>query len=351
MLISLKTYLMKKSKKRVLFYSSVQDKHLFTTQRFYHIDINILHEFGCEVLLSNNILDALCFWKYDFVFAYFYRKSFFTALIAALFLRPTYFTGGIDDLDINYASPKRYRIQKIFFRLCYWISKSCIIVSDSDLRNIEKILNKTEKLSFSEHTIDVEKFVAHEDILPKEKLFTTIVWMGNKDNVKRKGVDTALKVFSLLQKNKLYADYRFLIIGKKGEGTSYVESLIEEYGLQRVVMLTDEISEETKINILLRSKYYFQLSIYEGFGLAALEALATNNIVIHSGKGGLANPIFSSGIIFNIGNDLETEMESLLKKMSIYNNEQLEEVSRFIIKQYDNSRRREDFFRIIDELK
>ena len=182
-------------------------------------------------------------------------------------------------------------------------------------------------------------------------MFTTIVWMGNKDNVKRKGVDTALKVFSLLQKNKLYADYRFLIIGKKGEGTSYVESLIEEYGLQRVVMLTDEISEETKINILLRSKYYFQLSIYEGFGLAALEALATNNIVIHSGKGGLANPIFSSGIIFNIGNDLETEMESLLKKMSIYNNEQLEEVSRFIIKQYDNSRRREDFFRIIDELK
>lgn len=342
---------MKKSSKRVLFYSSVQDKHLFTTQRFYHIDINILYELGCEVLLSNRILDALCFWKYDFVFAYFYRKSFFVALIAALFMRPTYFTGGIDDLDVNYASKKRYRIQKFFFKLCYWISKSCIIVSDSDLRNIEKISNKTRKLSFSEHTINVEKFVARENILPKENLFTTIVWMGNEDNVKRKGVDTALKVFCLLQKNKFYADYKFLIIGKRGEGTSYVESLIAEYGLQRAVILTGEISEETKIDILLRSKYYFQLSIYEGFGLAALEALAANNIVIHSGRGGLKNTIFSSGIIFNIENDLEIEIKHLLKKMFTYNDEQLDEVARFIIKQYDNSRRKEDFLRIITELK
>ena len=57
--------------------------------------------------------------------------------------------------------------------------------------------------------------------------------------------------------------------------------------------LKGEVSEEDKINLLKRSKYYFQLSLYEGFGLAALEALCADNILIHSGKGGLANSIYS----------------------------------------------------------
>lgn len=341
---------MKNNRKRILFYSSVKDKHLFYVQRFYQIDIEILQELGGTIMLSNTIFDALCFWKYDIVFAYFYRKSFFVALIAALFMKSTYFTGGIDDLDKNYASSKRYLIQKLFFKLCYFISKSCIIVSDADMRNILKFQKRTEKLSFSEHTIDVDKFLDNE-YLHKEHLFTTIGWMGNEDNVKRKGIDTALKVFSLLRKTKSYADYKFVIIGKKGKGTLYVEDLIKKYELEDVVKLTDELSECKKIEILLHSRYYFQLSIYEGFGLAALEALVTKNIVIHSSKGGLSNPIFKYGICFDIDNDLNNEVNKLLKSLADFDEHQLNEVAQYVRKQYDNTRRKDDFYRIISELK
>ena len=337
--------------KRVLFYSSVSSQSLFQIQRFYVIDIQILKDLGCDVILSNKIRDAWRFWKYDFVFAYFYRKSFFVALIAKLFLKNAYFTGGIDDLDEDYATSKRYMIQKIFFKLCYQVAKSCIIVSDSDKQNILKIFRrkKMNRLSYSEHTIDVKRFLKQNDI-QKEKFFTTIVWMGSENNVKRKGVDTALRIFSLLRKKQQFCDCKFVIIGKKGEGTSFIESLIEKYGLHEVVILTGEISEDDKIQLLLRSKYYFQLSIYEGFGLAALEALAAKNIVIHSGRGGLANSIFSSGIVFDIKKELRTETDKLLKKLYTYDEGQLEEISNYVIEYYDNNRRKNDFLKIISEL-
>lgn len=331
-----------------LFYSSVSSKQLFQTQRFYSIDISILKDLGCKVILSNRIIDALLFWRYDFVFAYFYRKSFFVALIAALFGKSTYFTGGIDDLDADYASKRRYRIQKIFFRLCYTISKSCIVVSEADRKNISKVLNDKNKLSYSEHTIDVKSF-SNIDFVAKENIFTSVVWMGNIDNVKRKGIDTALAVFSLLRMTEQYSNYKFIIMGKKGDGTTYVESLIEKFGLEDAVILTDEIPENVKVKLLQKSKYYFQLSIYEGFGLAALEALAAKNIVIHSAKGGLSNPIFSSGIYFNIENDLRVETDSLLRKMSEYDETQLDVVVDYIHQYYDNTRRKDDFRRIITE--
>lgn len=337
--------------RRVLFYSSVSSKALFQIQRFYIIDIQILKGLGCDVVLSNKITDAWRFWKYDFVFAYFYRKSFFVALIAKLFLKNAYFTGGIDDLDEDYATSQRYMIQKLFFKLCYLVAKSCIIVSDSDKQNILKIFRrkKMSRLSYSEHTIDVKRFLKQDD-MQKEKIFTTIVWMGSENNVKRKGVDTALRVFSLLRKKQQFCDYKFVIIGKTGEGTSYIESLIGEYGLHKAVVLTDEISEDEKIQLLLKSKYYFQLSIYEGFGLAALEALAAKNIVIHSARGGLANSIFSSGIIFDIKNELKTEIDNLFKSLCTYDEEQLECMSKYVIQYYDNNRRKNDFLKIISEL-
>ena len=40
--------------KKVLFYSSVPSKKLFYTQRFYYIDISLLQDLGCEVILSNH---------------------------------------------------------------------------------------------------------------------------------------------------------------------------------------------------------------------------------------------------------------------------------------------------------
>ena len=330
-------------KRRILFYSSVSSLELFKTQRFYQIDIALLEDLGYDILLSNRILDSLLFWKYDILFSYFYRYSFFAALLARCFGRRAYFTGGIDSLDEDYASLCNYKIQVLFFKLCYWVSNSCIVVSQSDLKNIIKIVPLKKKLSYSEHAIDTRQFVSD---LPKEKLFTTIAWMGTENNVKRKGIDTALRIFSELKKVPTYADYRFIIIGKKGEGTNWVQSIIDEYKLNDSIELTGEVSEEKKIAFLKRSKYYFQLSQYEGFGIAALEALCAKNILIHSGKGGLANPVYSDQLLFNIDNDFDDEFSMLINKISFFD---LTTSKDNLLEYYDIQRRKEDFKAIITD--
>lgn len=329
--------------KKVLFYSSVTDKKLFHIQQFYQIDITLLEEMDYEVLLSNSIYDAWKFWKYDFVFAYFYRYAFFVAFVAKLFGKNTYFTGGIDALDKNYSSPKNYKIQKWFFKLCYWLSKSCIIVSKTDDANVREICNGA-KLSYSEHTIDTRLFLCDTDI--KEDIFVTIGWQANLGNVIRKGMDIAIRLFAKLHELPDYENAVFYVIGKTGEGTEYLKRIVEELGIRDIVKFTGSVEESEKVRYLKRAKYYFQLSKYEGFGVAALEALCSKCIVIHSGKGGLNNPIYDNGVLIDIDKPVDDMFEELKTKLASFDSKKLENGCREVCDRYDNERRKEDFKRI-----
>lgn len=330
-----------KNNKKVLFYSSVKDKSLFKIQQFYQIDISILDSLGYSVYTSNSISDAFFFWRYDFVFAYFYRYSLFVAFVAFLFGKRTYFTGGIDSLDRYISKGRSYQIQKYFFICCYLLSKKCIIVSRADWNNVKNVLGKRDaKLVYSEHTIDVSLF--NGDI-KKEKSFITIGWQGTVGNVQRKGIDIALRIFKKLKETVFFEDYIFYIVGKEGCGTPYIKKLIDEYGLTNAVILTGAISEKDKIQLLCRSKYYMQLSRYEGFGVAALEALCAKNIVIHSGKGGLANRIYRYGIKFDIDQEFNLSYADLQKSLSYFNCKNLDMAVNEIRAYYSNERRKSDF--------
>ena len=332
--------------KTIIFYSSVSDKSLFKTQQFYKIDIDLLESMGYNVVLSNKIYDAFLFWRYDLVFAYFYRYSFFFALTALICGRKTYFTGGIDDLDKIHASKKSYFIQKIFFKLCYLVSAKCIIVSPSDMRNVKEIIRTTKKLAYSEHSINTSNFLIDNNS-DKQNYFTTIAWMGNIQNVKRKGIDKALLIFSKLKQYAEFEDFKFIILGQIGEGTHLLLNLIQEYNLKESVIIRGAVSESEKIKYLKSSKFYFQVSEYEGFGLAALEALISENIIIHSAQGGLSNPIYAPHVIVNIEEPLDRQVVIIRNLINSIDMVDIKENARRSIELYDNKRRRDDLLNII----
>ena len=56
--------------KRVLFYSSVNDKNLFNCTGFYVTDIEILRKLNYTVDTSNCLWDFFKFWKYNIAFIY-----------------------------------------------------------------------------------------------------------------------------------------------------------------------------------------------------------------------------------------------------------------------------------------
>lgn len=329
---------------KVLFYSSVSDIDLFNTQFFYKADIQILKDLGYEVKVTNKISDFFYFNKYNIAFLYFYRYSFFAALIASLARKKIYFTGGIDDLEKSIASKKQYFIQLFFFRLCYLLSTKCILVSNSDMNNSSKsikFLNK-KKLTLSYHAIEFQKYKNSERIT-RENNFITISWMGSIENVKRKGVDLSIIIFSELIKNIEYNNSSLIIIGKEGEGKDYLVKIVEDLNLSNRVFFTGQIEEDEKLKILSENRFYFQLSKYEGFGLAALEGMAMGNIVIHSGRGGLKDSVSDFGIQLDILKNKEEIVSDLLKKIEKFDVSKIVSAKKYIETDFTFEKRQDNF--------
>lgn len=337
-------------KPKVLFYSSVIDKKLFETQKFYKTDIDILREIGFDVLTSNRIIDFFYFWKYNYAFIYFYRYGFFSGLISRFFFKKVYFTGGIDNLDKESTTKRKYIIQRIFFKLCYIVSHRCILVSTSDYSNVKSIYRKDKdlrKISLAFHTIKTEIY-NNQTCISKEDIFTTIVWMGDTGNVIRKGVDKSLYVFKeLVKRYKEYSEAKFIIIGCYGEGTDYLKRICSDINIIDRVYFTGEISEEDKVEFLKKSKYYFQLSKYEGFGLAAIEALATGNIVINSGKGGLKDGIGKFGLIFDLHQNIENQIDRLHDNLQKIDQDFIDQASKHVIRNFSYDYRKSVIKKIV----
>lgn len=334
---------------RVLFFSSVKDQALFLSQRFYVNDKKILEDIGFNVETTNKVSHFLKWRKYDIAFIYFYKWGFFCALIARLLGKKVYFTGGIDELDEDYTSSKKYFLQKLFFKMCCKLATRCILVSTADQKNVKKIYKGVlpSKLSFSFHSLNLNEFINDSEMM-KENIFTTISWMENKENPIRKGIDKSLLVFSYLVHNyKDFEDYVFYIIGKEGKGSDYLKSICKDLDIENNVRFVGMISEVEKIKLLKRSKIYMQLSIYEGFGIAASEALATKNIVIHSGKGGLKDSVGNHGIILDIENDLIKQIPNLYRDIKNVDDVSLEKGKEYIFQNFAYEKRKQDFFNII----
>lgn len=316
--------------KKVLFFSSVKDVSLFNTQKFYSIDIEILRNLGYDVRLVNDYRDFFRL-KYDFAYIFFYTRGLVPALISRFRFKKVYFTGGIDNLDSSYAQKISYKIQSLLFRICRFISNDCLIVSESDLMNVRNVYKKNlpSKLDLVFHAIKINDFSC--ELNEKTNNFASICWMESLVNVRRKGLETSLYYFKYLSSFEEFKDSKYYLIGKEGTGSDYIKSIIDKLEISERVVFTGVVDERVKIDYLKKSKYYFQLSMNEGFGIAALEALASKCIVIHSGKGGLKEVVGDNGILL----DIDKFDDSILSKIKSFDNEVIEEAYQRIKRTYD----------------
>ncbi|NLV74804.1 MAG: glycosyltransferase family 4 protein [Chloroflexi bacterium] len=114
---------------------------------------------------------------------------------------------------------------------------------------------------------------------PSEKL---VFFVGRM--VSEKGA--AILVRSAVHVLNLMPNVRFVLAGR-GPELSYVQSLIHELWLDRHVMLAGFISDEERNRIFAVSDCAVFPSLYEPFGIVALEAMAARVPVVVSDVGGL----------------------------------------------------------------
>ena len=116
-----------------------------------------------------------------------------------------------------------------------------------------------------------------------------------------KNLPKVLKAFSTFKKlNKSFSDYKLKIAGSFSKKyTPYYKKLGNNLNLNKCCDWLDWITESEKINLLNRCKVLIIPSLWEGFGLPALEALAYGTPIIASERGAIKEIIGDKGLYFN----------------------------------------------------
>ncbi len=127
--------------------------------------------------------------------------------------------------------------------------------------------------------------------LPRENFFLVL---GRHDP--HKNLSMILRAFSLL----LDEEIKLKLVGPEDKRyTPNLKALAKELGIYDRCHWITWVSDEEKLNLLNKCQALVIASLWEGFGLPALEAMACDTPVIASNAGALPEVIADAGLIVN----------------------------------------------------
>lgn len=203
-------------------------------------------------------------------------------------------------------------IQRCFYRLIFeGLKKADLLISDSYFTKetlIKRLGISSEKIKVAHLGVDSSKFKILKKI-KKEK--NRILYVGSE--MPRKNLGVLLKAFAEVKKR--IPDAKLVKIGKpqwKNVRNRHI-SLCIKLGIKESVMFKDYVEDiTTEYN---KSELFVFPSLYEGFGLPILEAMACGVPVICSNRTSLPEIAGDAAVYFN-GNDIKNladKMADILK--------------------------------------
>ncbi|MHC5353690.1 glycosyltransferase [Myroides sp. LJL115] len=216
-------------------------------------------------------------------------------------------------------STSNRRLQNKYFRyfekIIYkqYSSVICITEQVKDALRISKVIDM-ENLAIVDNGVNVMKI--------SEKIaYSRSEYGYGKDDVllvmvagfrREKDQDTVVRALSLLDDK-----YKLIFIGE-GERLSIVENLVCSLSMEKRVSFLGGRSDI--YNILKMCNIAVLSSHWEGFGLAAVEAMACGIPLIASNVEGLSQVVGNNGLLFEKGNevDLVAQIKSL-QNLELYN--------------------------------
>ena len=89
-------------------------------------------------------------------------------------------------------------------------------------------------------------------------------------------------------------DYKLIMCGK-GPEAKKISKLIRKYDLEDRIEMRGWVSEEEKLKLMSTCKFFVMPSIYEAYGLAALEALSYGKPIVCTNVDGLPGNVKTAG--------------------------------------------------------
>lgn len=120
----------------------------------------------------------------------------------------------------------------------------------------------------------------------------------------RKNLAKLVEAFSLLP-HQILKNYRLVLVGAKGWNNSPLYQIISDLNIGDKIILSGFVSDEDLPYIYNGAKIFVYPSLYEGFGLPPLEALACGLPIISSKTSSMGEVIGKAGILIDPENEKE----------------------------------------------
>lgn len=112
----------------------------------------------------------------------------------------------------------------------------------------------------------------------------------------RKNLERLLQAFAMIP-SRIRRDIKLFIVGGKGWGGLNLDSLLQQFGLRGAVKIFGYVSDEQLSELYSKAMFLAMPSLYEGFGLPLVEAMAHGTPVLSSNISSMAEIVGEAGVL------------------------------------------------------
>lgn len=210
----------------------------------------------------------------------------------------------------TYNKRRKYKIFKLFERWIYCKYDGCVAITEKVKESLNEWLAGKVRIVTINNGVDVKMFskarpLRRQDLGVEEDciiLLMVACFTPSKDQ------KTLVKAYSLVE--PLLRENVYLFFAGDGPLKKEVKELVEELSLSKYIIFLGVRQDVPEL--IKTSDICVLSSVWEGFGLAALECMAANKPVIASDVDGLNSVVGGAGILFPKGDEVD-----LAKKISL----------------------------------
>jgi glycosyltransferase involved in cell wall biosynthesis len=212
----------------------------------------------------------------------------------------------IHDLGYEYL-PNYYHIPNFLYlnKSTEWAVKwanALIAVSEATrIDLINKMHCDSKKIFVVHEGVDITKFKNQNSKIKKDFIFRKygigekyILFVGTIQP--RKNLERLIEAFSLVRKSFGNLDLELIIIGKPGWMYEPILVAPKKYGVEEYVRFLNFVPEEDLVLLYRYAQVFCLPSLFEGFGLPVLEAMASGCPVVVSDSSSLPEIVGDAGI-------------------------------------------------------
>lgn len=215
------------------------------------------------------------------------RKCFIPVYCRPLFNGGIAYVNTIHDLQAAHY-PQYHPFHEIAYsRLCWWLdvhfSRHMVAISDWVREDIVKRYHvRPEKITtiYNPITVDPKEMVPLAALTEKYGITKQNYYYTVSQLIPHKNLHTLIEVMGRIKEQRRPLPGRLLISGVNGESRKTLECQIREKGLEQEVTLTGFVDNAERNALYKYSRAFLFPSVFEGFGMPAIEAMLFGTIVI-----------------------------------------------------------------------